>query len=226
MTLKQKAITLISFISIAIVCVAFVYWKGVSYFLNQSQSIADGRVLVDTETKRAHDVSVLKQQVVVARSQQEKLNQFFLGKDQIAPFLGYLENIGTENSSVVSIGSVEILKGLTQNNLSITFKISGTYQQVLSTLGQIEQIPYYSKIQKVILNVAPGSGGGEVATIVGADGKTKQVKTPKTDPLWSADVNMLVFSFVESNADGAIENNFPVTENKNINNTTVPRSIN
>ena len=197
MTLKQKTLISISITSIVITGLVFVYWSGVSYLLSKSQSIADSRVLIDTEIKRAHDVSLLKQQVLVARSQQEKVSQFFLQKDQIAPFLGYIESIGTSNSSLVTIDSVDILKGTKSNSLSVNFKISGTYQQVMTTLEYIEKIPYYSRVQKVTINISPGSGGGEITTIVDADGKSKQVKSAVTDALWSADVNLVIFSFID-----------------------------
>lgn len=232
MTLRQKALISISVTTVVILGVVFVYWRSVSNFLLKSQSIADSRVLIDTEAKRARDVSLLKQQVVVARSQQEKVSQFFLQKDQIAPFLGYIESIGNSNKSLVTIGSVEIEKGTKSNSLVVTFKISGTYQQVMSTLEYIEKIPYYSRVQKVILNVAPGSGGGDITNIVGVDGKSRQIKTPVTEPLWSADVTLVVFSFIDSTS--ATQSNtsvlVPVTTQGSsldvTNTTTVPKSIN
>lgn len=227
MTLKNKASISITFVAVAIIGITSFYLYVFNNFLNISQDIANKRVLVDTETKRAHDVSVLKQQVLLARSQQEKISQFFLQKDQIAPFLGFIENIGTNNKSLVSIGSVSINKDNKTSSLNLTFKVSGTYQQVMDTLQNIEQIPYYSRVQKVILNVAPGSGGGEVNAVVGADGKTRQVKSPVTDPFWTADVTVDVFSFIDEQNDIIQNTSTPVSGGvDSSNNTTVPKSIN
>ncbi len=213
MTLKTYTIISLSTISIIILGIAVVYWYNVNSFLKTSQTIADNRVLVDTETKRAHDVSVLKQKVALANVQQEKISQFFLQKDQIAPFLGYIESIGTNNGSLITIDSVGITKNTKIKNLEVTFKISGTYQQVVSTLQHIEQMPFYSRVQKVVLDVVPDSAGGLVSTVVGADGKPKQVKSAVTDPLWTADITLGVFSFLDNVTDPVVNSNTTKTTN-------------
>ncbi len=198
MTLKIKTITSIVVTAILVVISVFVYVYVVNTFLNQSQNNADNRVLIETENKRIYDVSMLRQQVVVAQAQQEKINQYFLRKDQIAPFLGFLESIGTDTGSLITIGSVDIEKGTKSNKLNVHFKVSGTYQQVMAAEEKYEQIPFYSEITKIVLDIVPDSGGGIVSTITGKDGKPVQVTSKKNTPLWSADITMVVYSFTDT----------------------------
>ena len=159
MTLKIKSITSIAFTALLVTVFVIIYIYIVSSFVAENQKNADNRVLINTENKRIYDVSMLKQQVVVAQAQQEKINQYFLSKDQIAPFLGFLESIGSETGSLVTIGSVDIEKGVKNNKLNIHFKISGTYQQIMEAEERYEQIPYYSEITKIVLDAVPDKIG-------------------------------------------------------------------
>ncbi len=199
MTLKQRTIISISANSLVLTGVVLFYIFAVNKFIAQSQTIADNRVIIETENKRAHDLSVLKKQVAVAREQQEKVNQYFLRKDQIAPFLGYLESLGTENNSLVTIGSVDITKGVKSNTLAVVFKITGTYPQVMKTIGRVEQIPYYSQVKKTALNLVPTNDSGQ--SVLGVDGKPIPIKTVINEPAWSADITLWVLSFIDDPAN-------------------------
>lgn len=197
MTLKIKTITSIIVTTLFTTVFVVIYVFIVSNFVKENQKNADNRALIQTENKRIYDVAMLKQQVEVAQGQQEKINQYFLRRDQIAPFLGFLESIGTDTGSLVTISSVDIEKGVKNNKLNVHLKISGTYQQIMETEERYEQIPYYSEINKIVLDIIPDTSGGAMNTVIGKDGKPMQVVSQKTTPLWSADISMVVYSFTD-----------------------------
>jgi len=197
MTLKKRTITSIIITLLILVIVVFIYFFTVSGFVKENQKNADNIALINIENKRVYDVSMLKQQILVAKAQQEKIDQYFLRKDQIAPFLGFIESIGNDTGGLVTISSVEIIKNTKNNSLAVRFKISGTYQQIMTTIERVEKIPYYNQINKIVFDIVPDTNGGSVTTVVDKNGKTTEKTNPIRTPLWSADISMVVFSFID-----------------------------
>ena len=120
------------------------------------------------------------------KSLQESINGYFVNPDKIATFVDYLEKIGSDLGSDVSVTSIDApLKN--QNIIIINLSIIGTFEKVMNTINFLENIPYQIDVTQIYLNK---NSRDALSVNMKTDA---QVKTPKTQT-WQADISFNILS--------------------------------
>jgi hypothetical protein len=117
---------------------------------------------------------------------QDSMNNYLVDKDKIDVFVGYLENIGVDFSSIVSVKSIEVSKE-DSDLILVRLSVNGTFSNVINTINLIENIPYQINITKIYLNKDTRLSFQESRNTV------QKQKTSKT-PEWQADISFSILS--------------------------------
>lgn len=114
-----------------------------------------------TETARVAEAGKALPALIAA---EETLRTYFVRTDDIVPFLSQLEKQGGAQGAVVEVLSVDSNASSADHRISLSLKITGSYDAVVRTLGVIEYGPYDIVLTNVTLDTlrAPdGKSSGE-----------------------------------------------------------------
>lgn len=115
---------------------------------------------------------------------QDSINSYFVDPNKIDTFVNYLEEIGVDLGSEVSVKNI-VISPKAKNIIIFNLSINGTFKEVMRTITFLENIPYRINITQVYLNKDTGQQGTQ--------GVTENGKTSNT-PTWQADVSFNILS--------------------------------
>lgn len=126
----------------------------------------------------------------------QKLDSYFLHKDEVVPFIESIENAGGKSGVVVDIVSVDVTNDPTVNNsdrkdemMDLRLSVKGSWGNVINFISYVENLPYKVDVSNVVFRrdsaIAPFFGVGEAASKVGGDSGV---------PEWSAAIQMGVLT--------------------------------
>lgn len=145
------------YIHLAVACLIF----GLSVGL-----VAAGMGLISAKRTRAKDlatevttkqletqrVAAAKEALPALAADEQAINQYFVKSDDIVPFLEKLQVAGKTEGAVVQVLSVTGGQAGTQNRISLSLNISGSFEAVMRTIGSIEYGPYDIALTNVTLD--------------------------------------------------------------------------
>lgn len=109
----------------------------------------------------------------------EKVNAFFIKRDEVVNFLDTIESLASTTKTQISIQSVTDKKTASGSALiSIGVSASGSYTNLHHLIRLLEELPYQTEIQNVRLT----------------RGKMSDDKN-QSNTLWSADINIVGIMF-------------------------------
>ncbi len=94
-------------------------------------------------------------------TQEAALNQHFVAKADIVPFLEQLQATGVPYGAKVNVVSVNDASDKVHSRIQLSLSISGSFDAVMRTLGTIEYGPY----DGVMTNVSLGTAVGDDAKV-------------------------------------------------------------
>ncbi len=153
-----------------LVCVGYEYFK-ISEFKN---NIVDIESELDTEKISLNNYAYLVKTASNIKSESEKVNTFFIKKDEIVNFLDSVEKLSDVSNTLISVqslGEKEPVGG--QHILSVQVHIQGDYGDVCKAIQLLEELPYYIEIQSI-----------KLSNIEMENGKNKK-------KVWQADVSFI-----------------------------------
>lgn len=100
------------------------------------------------EKKNASELVKKMTQVDTIKS---TLNGYFVDSASIDSFVNYLESLGVNSNTIVSVKSVEVSK--TESNiLLVQLSTEGNFSNVMQTVKLLENMPYKVSIQQIFFN--------------------------------------------------------------------------
>ena len=124
--------------------------------------------------------------VAEIKTLQDSINSHFVNPDQIDTFVSYLEKVGADLGSQVSVESIEVPEK-NKNIIAVRLSVKGTFEKVTKTVTYLENIPYQISITQIYLNE-------NVKDVTQYNPSAKdQIKSSNT-PMWQADVSFNVLS--------------------------------
>ncbi len=140
-------------IALVIVAVAVGLLTGGVILTNQERAHAES-LISDIAAKRleAMRVAAAKEALPALAADEAAITQFFVKADDIVPFLEKLQTIGTVHGANVEVLSVGAESGKGNHRISISLKITGSFDAVMRTLGTIEYSPFDIALTNVTLD--------------------------------------------------------------------------
>lgn len=105
------------------------------------------------ETERARTAENVLSDLETSAS---RVEDYFVAREDIVPFLEELERSGRALGTGVNVASVTEMPATPHNRFVIAVQITGTFDNVVRTLGTIEYSPYDIVLQSLTLDTAPG----------------------------------------------------------------------
>lgn len=170
---KTKIILLISFMVFAITTGFFVFVqmeieKIKTESVSIKQRIEEKRQAIDTFNSLKKNTSDIK-------DEGDKINSFFIKRDEVVGFLNEIESLASTTKTKISIKAVDDKK-MSQDNsmISVSLNAEGTYSSVHQLIRLLEEMPYQTEIQSVNLY-----------------NRTITDEKKQTTSNWSADISIL-----------------------------------
>jgi len=148
---KNNTILILIFSIIATilaVCLFIFFWKVIE---NKNEHISVVLNTLEEKMKEKEDAMTFAQKITEIKLLQDSIDSHFLDSNKIDRFVDYLEEIGLELGSDVSVESIEILSE-SENIISVQLSTVGTFQEVMETIAYLENIPYQVDITQIYLN--------------------------------------------------------------------------
>lgn len=183
---KTNLILALSILLLLVLVSFFVYFLQV--IKNKNKHISAVNITLQEKIIERDNRSVLQKRILELVSTYNKINEYFVDSSSIDKFVGYLENIGSDNGVDLSVKGVDIPKG-EKNKISINININGSFSNVTKVVALLENAPYDISINSLYLNkeIIP------VTEITPAPANTKIVP-PQVKSQWQANVTFIVLS--------------------------------
>lgn len=183
---KNKTTFILIFSALATILAILIFIFFLKVIKNKNQHISVVLTTLQEKMKEKENAMIFTEKVTEIKSIKNSINSYFLDPNKIDTFVNYLEEIGSNLGSQVSVESIEI-PSKTKNIISVKLSIVGTFQKVMETITYLENIPYQVNVTQVYLNrdtteITQGS-----VKSVGQDKVSKE-------PTWQADVSFNVLS--------------------------------
>lgn len=152
--MKKNYTTLILILSIVTTIITvflFVYFFKV--IENKNQHATDVLTSLQEKMKVKENEIIFAKKVAEIKLLQDSIGSHFLNPNKIDTFANYVEGIGSNLGSVISVTGIEI-PPKTKNTIIFGLSVNGTFNNVMKTISYLENIPYRINITQVYLNKA------------------------------------------------------------------------
>jgi Tfp pilus assembly protein PilO len=138
---------------------------GVFMINNQKTEVVELKKEISRESAKNYSVTDLKQQILILKNLESKLDDIYVDRGEIVIFIEQLEqiskNIGTDLQ--IKNVNVETVKDVKENelhgNLDMVLQVDGSWSKVTKFLTFIESMPNYIVIDNMRFNTITGAGG-------------------------------------------------------------------
>lgn len=147
--MKKNHTTLIFIVSILTI-ILFVALLGFFLKVIKNKNQHTAVILATLQDKISEKENILKfnEKILETEEIQKKINNLFVDPNKIDEFVNYLEKIGEDTNSEVSVIDVKDNKKILSFNLSIR----GSFDNVVKSITLLENIPYQTDIVSFTLN--------------------------------------------------------------------------
>ncbi len=181
---KTILILISSIIATILAICLFIFFMKVIKNKNEHTSVVLSTL--ENKMKEKEESMIFAEKVTEIKSLQDSINSHFLDPNKVDTFVGYLEEIGSNLGSSVSVKSIEV-PSKTKNIISVKILVSGTFQEAMETISYLENIPYQLDITQIYLNKDMGENSQD------SPGTISQSEVSKM-PIWQADISFNILS--------------------------------
>jgi hypothetical protein len=170
---KTKIILLISLILFVGVTTFFVF-VHIKIREVKSESVLIGQRIIENRRSVATFDS-LKKNISDIEASSEKIDSFFIKKDEVVSFLDTLESLASTTNTKISIQTVSDKKVAPMGSVIVVgLNAQGSYSNIHKLIRLLEEMPYQTEIQNINLSSENG-----------ADNKNQAAN------YWSANITLL-----------------------------------
>jgi hypothetical protein len=133
--------------------------------------------------KEKENTLLFAEKVAETKKIQDSVNSHFVDPNKISMFVDYLEGIGSNFNSNVSVVNIEITPK-SKNTISVRLSVKGKFEEVMKTVSYLENIPYQIEVTELSVNknVSAQTQGGTT------------LPAPQDNLGWQADVYFNILS--------------------------------
>jgi len=159
---------------------AYVWWYSTVQAASSQASSLLTQISNETQTKDR--VAQARQALADLESQEQAVNNYFVGQSDVVPFIEKLTGIGTSLGTTVAVSSVAANSDSDTPTLTMILTVTGSFDHVMRTVGAIENAPYDLTITSLTLNSTGKNSWNASLGIVVGSGSPPATTTPATSP--------------------------------------------
>lgn len=150
--MKKNRTNIIFIISILITLITiFLFIFFLRIIKNKNQHISAASVILAEKILEKEKSTLISEKMAEIKSTKDSINSYFVDPDKIDIFVSYLEKLGVELGSSISVNGVNV-PVKTKNIISFEIAVTGTFKSIINTIALLENIPYQIDITQVYLN--------------------------------------------------------------------------
>jgi hypothetical protein len=132
------------------VLVALIAFGGVGYWY-YTITLMSTRLVKAEEELRSSKIQMPGALTDASRlaADEATIEQYFVGEDNVPAFINVLESRVRARGATISIASVSKSGTGLETALALAVTVTGTFEQVMQTVGAIEHLPYATKLTSV-----------------------------------------------------------------------------
>lgn len=134
----------------AAVLIALVALGGVGYWY-YTITVMSTRLAKVEEESRSQKTQTPNMSTDASRlvADEATIEKYFVGEDNVPAFINVLESRVRAHGATISIASVAKNGTGLETTLALAVTVTGTFEQVMQTVGSIEHLPYATKLTSV-----------------------------------------------------------------------------
>lgn len=183
---KTILILIISIITAVFAILVFIFFMKV--IKNKNEHISAVTAILGEKMREKEESVLYAERIAEIKTLQSSINNYFINIKKVDTFVDYLEQIGTNMKSVISVKNIEIPEK-DGGVISVKLLIAGTFEEVMNTVNYLENIPYQIDIIQVNLDKQPENNNENKNEVV----KQKNLQTAT----WQADVSFNILSSMQ-----------------------------
>jgi len=185
---RKHTILIFIFSIIATIATVLLFIFFLKIIKNKNQHISAVLTTLEEKTKEKENMVMFAEKLTEIKSTQNSISRLFLDPDKIDTFVGYLEEMGSSVGSEIIVNNIEVLQKV-KNTISVKLSARGNFQEVVSAINLLENIPYQITITQMYLNKEIKQAAPDEFI----DGKIVKGKIPETST-WQADITFNILS--------------------------------
>lgn len=134
----------------------------------EQRHAAQAREEFTQKQTEALKVAAAKEALPALATDEAAINTYFVKPDDIVPFLESLQAIGRARGARVDVVSVDGNQNNPQKRITVSLKITGSFEGVMRTLGSIEYSPHDIALSSLTLDTDLGTEGKSTGVWTGA----------------------------------------------------------
>jgi hypothetical protein len=179
--MKSSFIHMIIWVSICLLSIiSYALWYSV--IVNTSAAVAELQNQIDTKTETATRISAARTILSEIAGDELMVQRYFVPETGVVSFINDLEKRAHAQSSAMSVLSVSVDDSTRQKSLVLSLLVSGSFDDVMRTVGAIEYAPYDLSILKIsLVKNEKKVWGANLDLIVGSvpDSAAERTKEPQ-----------------------------------------------
>lgn len=142
----------IAFVALLIAIGGYAYWHYlVSTKSAEAESLGNDIATAIAESEQAAATRAALESLA---TDEAALRGYFIATDDIVPFLEVLETTGRNLGADVEVAAVSDAPGA-DGRITLSLRITGSFDAVLRTVGAIEYGPYDSRVENLTIEATP-----------------------------------------------------------------------
>lgn len=171
---------------------SFTYIYLLNVIKNKNKHISAVSVTLGKKMAEKENLSSLEKKMDELIDTQKKISSYFVDTSNIDQFVEYLENIGTNNGTEVSVNSVDFIKN-NKTKILVKISIKGGFSETIKTIAVLENSPYNIIVNSLYLNKEIIASDVPVVAATDTKNTNKEVKKVIKSS-WQADISFNVLN--------------------------------
>jgi len=158
-------------ITLDMVCVYFFMLPTIDNIKNSRNDTINLKIDLENKIIREKNINTLNEKISKIEPQLEKINQIFISKNREIEFITTLEELeGKYNvQQKINIDLNNPEKGDGFNKIPISINVSGSFEDLIDYLANIESLNYYINIENLSLSKNSVDNSSVKAALLGQD---------------------------------------------------------
>lgn len=176
--IKKKTFFSLAGVFLLVVVAGVSYGAAMYAIEKKSVSVRNVAAQLVEDTNRDQNVKTLRRLVVSTAEERAQLDRYFVAGEDVVGFIEYIESLGRHSGAILELSSVDVMN-TKKKTLAVSFKATGSFENITYLLALMETLPMSVEIEKVSLR------------------KNEKTSDEKMETGWEGNFSIRVLSFVE-----------------------------
>lgn len=173
--MKTNTINKIIFTSIILIAVLIIDFVLIYKIDKKYDEIVESKKSIVSESSRFNSLTDVKNKTQELTKIQNRIDDILISESNAVSFIGLIEDIAEQSGSTMNISKADFKDSEDEDDLGaldLTFKVTGSWEEVTNFLKMIESLPYLININSVRFSVIQSEEGSVWSVDFGLIGLT------------------------------------------------------